>query len=128
MWRKERVCGLKVCRSTFMPVRRAQKYCSPKCRVAAWDEERTFVRLSEKGVQRRSLRTDIRNPLFQLSCAKKFKLLDENSQKLLRILLSELAADAKLKAQKAWDSHKGPMAAYWKAVSVYAAHARRLMN
>jgi hypothetical protein len=127
-WKKPRKCGWKECDETFIPKRRGQEWHSKACRYAAWNDKRQVVRLSEKGVQRRSLRTDIRNPLLRLSCAKQFALLEPSSQKILRTLLSQLAADAKNKAQKSWSANKAPMAAYWKAVSVYAGHAKRLLS
>jgi hypothetical protein len=41
-------------------------------------------------------------------------------------LLGEIALDARERANTCWKKHKAPMAAYWKACSVYAGHARRL--
>ena len=38
--------------------------------------------------------------------------------------MDDLARDAAARAQKSWIQNKGPMAAYWKAVSVYAKHFR----
>jgi hypothetical protein len=44
----------------------------------------------------------------------------------LAALLTEMAQDEACRADKAWSKSKGPMAAYWKAVSVYAKHVRVL--
>jgi hypothetical protein len=74
----------------------------------------------------RSLRADVRNPLLSLPAAREIQALPEDSRKALRQLLSEIAVDAALRAEQSWKKSKGPMAAYWKAVSVYAKHARRL--
>jgi hypothetical protein len=42
--------------------------------------------------------------------------------------LGELQAEARVLAEKSWRRNKGPMAAYWKAVGVYAGHFRRAMR
>lgn len=38
----------------------------------------------------------------------------------------DIRRDAQERAEKCWKKHKAPMAAYWKAVSVYAGHTARL--
>jgi hypothetical protein len=43
-------------------------------------------------------------------------------------LLLDIRQDAQVRAEKSWRSHKAPMAAYWKAVAVYAGHAARLLR
>lgn len=50
--------------------------------------------------------------------------LPSDARLALVALLNELAADAAARAEKSWRANKGPMAAYWKAVSVYAKHLR----
>ncbi len=74
----------------------------------------------------RSLRTDVRNPLLRLPSAQRIASLPPEAKKALRDLLFEIRADAKALAQKCWARNKAPMAAYWKAVSVYAGHTARL--
>jgi hypothetical protein len=76
----------------------------------------------------RSLRADVRNPLLQLPAARRLAELPPESQAALRELLDELAADARSRADLAWRKHKAPMAAYWKAVAVYAKHTGRLLR
>jgi hypothetical protein len=51
--------------------------------------------------------------------------LPPEARAALRDVLRALALDARAKAETSWRRHKGPMAAYWRAVSVYAAHIAR---
>ena len=44
------------------------------------------------------------------------------AQALMRELLRQISAAARVKAEQSWRSHKGPMAAYWKATAVYTRH------
>lgn len=76
----------------------------------------------------RSLRTDVRNPLLALPAAQKLRELPPESRKALEAVLRELAADSRVKAEKCWRTHKAPMAAYWKAVAVYAGHTARAVK
>lgn len=73
----------------------------------------------------RSLRTDIRNPLLALPAFHRLRGFSPEQREALRTVLRALAADARARAEKCWRKHKAPMAAYWKAVAVYAAHAAR---
>ncbi len=74
----------------------------------------------------RSLQADIRNPLLKLPSAQRIQSLPPEAKAALNQLLAEIAADSRQRAEKCWRTHKAPMAAYWKAVSVYAGHARKL--
>ena len=47
---------------------------------------------------------------------------------ILRDILKDISADARVKAEKCWRTHKAPMAAYWKAVAVYAGHTARALR
>lgn len=76
----------------------------------------------------RSLRTDVRNPVLALPAAARLQALDPGSRAALRAVLLDLAADARARAEKAWRSHKAPMAAYWKACAVYAGHLARALR
>lgn len=76
----------------------------------------------------RSLRTDIRNPLLALPSMTEMRRLPESTRAPLRILLKEISADARKRADQCWKKHKAPMAAYWKAVAVYAGHAARALK
>lgn len=75
----------------------------------------------------RSSLPETRNPLLRLPAARKFAELPGDSLSALRELLSELGREANEKAQLCWRKHKAPMAAYWKAVSVYSRHLARLL-
>ncbi len=68
----------------------------------------------------------VRNPLLALQSAERLVGLPDESRQALRALLLDLSADANERAQHCWRKSKAPMAAYWKAVSVYARHAARL--
>lgn len=74
----------------------------------------------------RSNRIDVRNPLLQLPSAKLIAALPAPARDALRALLKDISADARVRAETCWRKHKAPMAAYWKAVAVYAGHAQRL--
>jgi hypothetical protein len=76
----------------------------------------------------RSLRTDVRNPLLALPGIAELKALPPEFRIALARILGDIAIDAKGRAEKCWRSHKAPMAAYWKAVAVYAGHARRAVK
>jgi hypothetical protein len=75
---------------------------------------------------KRSARAAVRNPLVTLPSAQEIARLPADSRGALRRLLLELQADARVRAEKCWSQHKAPMAAYWKAVAVYAGHTARL--
>jgi len=74
----------------------------------------------------RSLRTDVRNPLVKLEAVRKIENLPPSARYALYCLLDDIALDARGRANECWRKHKAPMAAYWKAVSVYAGHAKKL--
>lgn len=66
------------------------------------------------------------NPLTRLPAARAIGDLPEPARIALGALLRDLGADAERQAQEAWRRRKAPMAAYWRAVGVYARHAARL--
>ncbi len=74
----------------------------------------------------RSNQAIVRNPLLALESAQRVADLSPEARAALRALLKDIAADARVRAEKCWRTHKAPMAAYWKAVAVYAGHASRL--
>lgn len=79
-----------------------------------------------KGV--RSSRADVRNPILALPSARRLRQLAPATRSELSGLLFELRADAQAKAEDCWRRHKAPMAAYWKAVAVYAGHIARILR
>lgn len=68
----------------------------------------------------------VRNPLLGLRSAAHISSLPDEAKKALRELLQDLRQESAQKAQICWKKNKGFMAAYWKAVSVYAGHIARL--
>lgn len=74
----------------------------------------------------RSLRPDVRNPLTSLPSAQAVRTLPDAARAALRALLLDIRRDAQARAEKCWRTHKAPMAAYWKAVAVYAGHTARI--
>lgn len=76
----------------------------------------------------RSMRADVRNPVLALRAVARLRALPPEAREALRDALRELAADASDRAEKCWRKSKGPMAAYWKAASVYAKHFGRALR
>lgn len=74
----------------------------------------------------RSNRPDVRNPLVALPSAEAIRALPGDARAALRAVLLDIRKDAQVRAEKCWRTHKAPMAAYWKAVAVYAGHTARL--
>ncbi len=75
----------------------------------------------------RSAQRDVRNPVLALPGARLLVALPPECRAALRATLLDLKADARERADKCWFKHKGPMAVYWKAVSVYAGHIARVL-
>jgi len=76
----------------------------------------------------RSNLPETRNPLLKLPAAQCLAELPGESRAALRQLLTQLGREANEKAALCWRTHKAPMAAYWKAVAVYARHTARLLK
>jgi hypothetical protein len=70
----------------------------------------------------------ISNPVRALPAFQRLTELAPESREALREVLLDLAADARGRAELSWRRHKAPMAAYWKAVSVYAGHCARALR
>lgn len=71
----------------------------------------------------RSLLPTTRNPLLALPATEAFHTLPIEARQALNGLLRDISKDARRRAELCWRKHKAPMAAYWKAVAVYARHA-----
>lgn len=69
-----------------------------------------------------------RNPVLGLPSVGKLRKLPEPQRACLAVLLLDLRADAHARAEKAWRKRKAPMAAYWRAVAVYAGHIARALR
>lgn len=76
----------------------------------------------------RSSRADVKNPLLKLPAAQRIQALPPEARQALADLLRELSLDARARAEESWVRNKAPMAAYWKAVSVYAGHLHRMVR
>jgi hypothetical protein len=70
----------------------------------------------------------IRNPILALPAVADLQALPVEAQAALRKVLKSISADARQRAEKCWRTHKAPMAAYWKAVAVYANHTSRVLK
>lgn len=91
-------------------------------------ENGSEVKPSGAGVVPRSSRAEVRNPLLALPAAKKLAALDPAAKAALRAVLLELRDDCRQRAEKHWRASKAPMAAYFKAVGVYANHTARVLK
>lgn len=76
----------------------------------------------------RSARADVRNPILALPSAQRLTQLGPLARAELRGVLLEIRHDAQQRAEECWKRHKAPMAAYWKAVAVYAGHIARVLR
>jgi len=76
----------------------------------------------------RARRADVRNPVLALPAATRLEGLSPALRAELRALLMDLRRDAQVRAEDCWRRHKAPMAAYWKAVAVYAGHIARVLR
>ena len=76
----------------------------------------------------RAARREVRNPILALPAARAIATLPIEQRRPLGILLRELAAQADVKADEAWRTRKGIMAAYWRAVCTYAKHLARAID
>ena len=76
----------------------------------------------------RSLRPEVRNPVLALPSFHHLASLDLEVKFRLATVLREVGTQAAQKAQASWKKTNAPMAAYWKAVSVYARHIARALT
>lgn len=76
----------------------------------------------------RTPRTTVHNPMLALPAMTSLLQLSPDVRATLRAILLDLAGDARGRADESWRRHKAPMAAYWKAVSVYAGHVARVLR
>lgn len=62
------------------------------------------------------------NPLLRLPAAQKLLQLPPEQRRALAAVLRELREESNAEAELSWRRRKGPMAAYWRAVSTYSGH------
>ena len=67
-----------------------------------------------------------RNPMMELPPAKRIANLPMDAKEALDDLFGELSDYAERLAEHSLRKHEWKMAAYWRAVAVYARHARHL--
>lgn len=68
------------------------------------------------------------NPLLNLPAGRALMALPAEQREPLEQVLRELREQANTEAEKAWAKRKGPMAAYWRAVSTYARHLAHALS
>ena len=76
----------------------------------------------------RSNKAEVRNPVLALPGAAALLNLDTVSRVALIAVLSDIRTDSAERAAECWRRHKAPMAAYWKAVSVYTGHIVKVLR
>lgn len=69
-----------------------------------------------------------RNPLLLLPAGKALAALPAHQRASIEAVMRELRHQANVEAEKAWAKRKGPMAAYWRAVSTYARHTAHALR
>lgn len=62
------------------------------------------------------------NPLLVLPAGQELMKLPAEDRKRIANVMRALRRQANTEAEKSWSKRKGPMAAYWRAVSTYARH------
>lgn len=68
------------------------------------------------------------NPLLKLPAAQAILNLPAEQRAPLEALLRDLRTQANDEAERAWRRRKGPMAAYYRAVSSYSRHIAHLLR
>ena len=66
--------------------------------------------------------------LLKRRWARRFDELPPAAREALRAALLDLRADAAYLAELQWKRRKGPMALYWRVVSVYSGHLARALR
>jgi hypothetical protein len=69
-----------------------------------------------------------RNPLLDLPAGRALLELPKTDRDRIAAVMRELRAQANTEAETAWRRRKGPMAAYWRAVSTYARHVAHALR
>lgn len=68
------------------------------------------------------------NPLLSLPAGKALLALPADQRAAIEAVMRELRDQANSEAEKSWKKRKGPMAAYWRAVSTYARHIAHALS
>lgn len=68
------------------------------------------------------------NPLLKLPAGRALLALTPEQRAPIEAVLRELRDQANIEAENAWRRRKGPIAAYWRAVSTYARHLAHALS
>lgn len=68
------------------------------------------------------------NPLLKLPAGRALLALPDADRARIEAVMRELREQANKEAESAWQRRKGPMAAYWRAVSTYARHTAHALS
>lgn len=68
------------------------------------------------------------NPLLELPAGRALMALPAEDRKRIEAVMRELRAEAHVQAEIAHRRRKGPMYAYWRAVSTYARHTAHALS
>lgn len=68
------------------------------------------------------------NPLLKLPAGKALMNLPAEDRARIESVCRELRDQANAEAESAWRRRKGPMAAYWRAVSTYSRHLAHALS
>lgn len=68
------------------------------------------------------------NPLMKLPATQRLMALPRDQREVIEALMREIRAEANDLAEESWRKRKGPMAAYWRAVSTYARHVAHALS
>lgn len=68
------------------------------------------------------------NPLLGLPSARRLLALSARERSAVAAVLMDLRLEANVNAEASWRRKKGPMAAYYRAVSTYARHLTHVLR
>jgi hypothetical protein len=68
------------------------------------------------------------NPLLKLPAGRALQQLPKQDRARIEAVMRALRDQANAEAENAWGRRKGPMAAYWRAVSTYARHIAHALS
>jgi hypothetical protein len=76
----------------------------------------------------RSSKAEVRNPVLALPAVARLRALSPEARLALQSVLLDIQSEARLRAERSWQSRKPPVAAYWAACGVYAGHIARAIG
>jgi hypothetical protein len=68
------------------------------------------------------------NPLLKLPAGQALLNLPASDRRRIELVMRDLRAQANVEAERSWRLRKGPMAAYYRAVSTYARHLAHALS